>query len=97
MYFFVPPTLNFGNPVINGIQTITSREWVPGAYVSARFRPHDGISLFAKAGYQESQSVDRTWQYKETGLNYFNGNNLGGLKAGLFMEMGITLNIDTMD
>ena len=94
---YVPPTLNFGNPVINGIQTITSREWVPGAYVSARFRPHDGISLFAKAGYQESQSVDRTWQYKETGLNYFNGNNLGGLKAGLFMEMGITLNIDTMD
>jgi hypothetical protein len=53
--------------------------------------------LFAKAGYQESQTVDRTWQYKETGLNYFNGNNLGGLKAGLFMEMGITLNIDTMD
>ncbi len=94
---YVPPTLNFGNPVINGIQTITSREWVPGAYISARFRPHDALSLYAKAGYQESQTKNRSWQYKATGLNYFNGDNLGGLKAGLFMEMGITLNLDTID
>ncbi|MEY4465753.1 MAG: hypothetical protein RLZZ465_1383, partial [Bacteroidota bacterium] len=94
---YVPPTLNFGNPVINGIQTITSREWVPGAYISVRFRPHDALSLYAKAGYQESQTKNRSWQYKATGLNYFNGDNLGGLKAGLFMEMGITLNLDTID
>jgi hypothetical protein len=53
--------------------------------------------LFAKAGYQASQAKDRRWQYKETGLNYYNGQSLGGLKAGIFAEMGITLNLDTMD
>ena len=94
---YVPPTVNFGNPVVNGVQTIQSREWVPGAYVSLRFRPHAGISLFAKAGYQESQAKNRPWQYKETSLNYFNGQSLGGLKAGVFAEMGLTLNLDTMD
>ena len=94
---YVPPTIDFGNPVVNGIQTIESREWVPGAYFSARYRPHNGLSLYAKAGYQESQAKDRSWQYKETGLNYFNGQNLGGLKAGIFAEVGITLNLDTMD
>jgi hypothetical protein len=82
---------------VNGIQTIESREWVPGAYFSARYRPHNGLSLYAKAGYQESQAKDRSWQYKETGLNYFNGQNLGGLKVGIFTEVGITLNLDTMD
>jgi hypothetical protein len=94
---YVPPTIDFGNPVVNGVQTIRSLEWVPGAYVSARLRPHAGISMFAKAGYQASQAKDRRWQYKETGLNYYNGQSLGGLKAGMFAEMGITLNLDTMD
>jgi hypothetical protein len=94
---YIPPTIDFGNPVVNGVQTIRSFEWVPGAYVSARMRPHAGISLFAKAGYQASQAKDRRWQYKETGLNYYNGQSLGGLKAGMFAELGITLNLDTMD
>lgn len=94
---YVPPTVDFGNPVVNGVQTIRSMEWVPGAYVSARFRPHAGLSLFAKAGYQQSMAAKRVWQYKETGLNYGGGTDMGGLNAGMFVEMGFTVNMDTFD
>jgi hypothetical protein len=94
---YIPPTLNFGNPVVNGIQSIESKELIPAGYVMARYRPHNNLSFYSKVGYQQTQALVRSWQFAKTGLEYYNGQNLGGVDPGIFMELGVTLNLDQLD